>query len=112
MRGGEAGRAKPVASCGAPGPPGGFEAGASGSAGVTGVKVDCQAGVGMAGSAANGGPQLAQLYHHRLEQSVQHYFPGNHCINCMCHSTENIYRCACPSRGRALGGVALPSTRC
>lgn len=31
-------------------------------------------------------------FHAALEQSVERHFPGNHCINCMCHSTENIYR--------------------
>ena len=62
-------------------------------AGITGVKVDCQAGVGLAGSALHGGPIAALDYHSALESSVEQHFPGNHCINCMCHSTENLYRC-------------------
>ncbi|KAK9820373.1 hypothetical protein WJX72_009606 [[Myrmecia] bisecta] len=61
-------------------------------AGVTGVKVDCQAGVGLIGSALGGGPAMAAQYHSALEASVAAHFPGNHAINCMCHSTENIYR--------------------
>ena len=59
---------------------------------MTGVKVDCQAGVGLVGSALGGGPSLAAQYHSALETSVAQHFPGNHCINCMCHSTENFYR--------------------
>ena len=61
-------------------------------AGVTGVKVDCQAGVGMMGSRCGGGPLLAASFHAALEESIARHFPGNHCINCMAHSTENIYR--------------------
>eukprot|EP00803_Ostreobium_quekettii_P009062 evm.model.scf_1268.6 EVM.evm.TU.scf_1268.6 scf_1268:41483-45214(-) len=61
-------------------------------AGVDGVKVDCQAGVGLMGSCLGGGPALSKKFHAALESSVAKYFPGNHCINCMCHSTENIYR--------------------
>ena len=60
--------------------------------GVTGVKVDCQAGVGMVGSVTGGGPFVAARYHAALEDSVAKHFPGNDAINCMCHSTENIYR--------------------
>jgi len=62
-------------------------------AGITGVKVDCQAGVGMMGSRCGGGPLLAAGFHAALEESIARHFPGNHCINCMAHSTENIYRC-------------------
>jgi raffinose synthase len=61
-------------------------------AGVTGVKVDCQAGVGMVGSVLGGGPTVAARYHAALEDSVAAHFPGNDAINCMAHSTENIYR--------------------
>lgn len=61
-------------------------------AGITGVKVDCQAGVGLIGSAMGGGPAVAQQYHLALEESIKHHFPTNDCINCMCHSTENFYR--------------------
>lgn len=56
------------------------------------MKVDVQASVGLMGSKLGGGPHLTAQYHHSLEQSVQASFPGNHCINCMCHSTENLYR--------------------
>ena len=62
------------------------------AAGLTGVKVDCQAGVGVIGSSLGGGPAVALQYHTALEDSIRNNFPGNHCINCMCHSTENLYR--------------------
>ncbi|KAK3257512.1 hypothetical protein CYMTET_33404, partial [Cymbomonas tetramitiformis] len=61
-------------------------------AGVDGVKVDAQAGIALVSGAKGGGPALAALWHARLEASVKQHFPGNHVINCMCHSTENIYR--------------------
>ena len=61
-------------------------------AGVAGVKVDVQASVGLMGSNCGGGPDLTYKYHTSLEDSIQKHFPGNHCINCMCHSTENLYR--------------------
>ena len=64
-------------------------------AGISGVKVDCQAGVGLAGSTEGGGPQAALHLNGALEDSVAAHFPGNHCINCMCHSTENLYRWGC-----------------
>lgn len=60
--------------------------------GVDGVKVDVQATVGLMGSKLGGGPSMTLKYHQSLESSVQASFPGNHCINCMCHSTENLYR--------------------
>ena len=67
---------------------------ASGDAdnGVDGVKVDVQATVGLMGSKLGGGPAMTSTYHRSLESSVRAAFPGNHCINCMCHSTENLYR--------------------
>lgn len=61
-------------------------------AGITGVKVDCQAGVGLIGSELGGGPSLAAKYQAALESSATEYFSDNHVINCMCHSTENLYR--------------------
>jgi len=65
------------------------------SCGVDGVKVDVQGTIGLAGSAATdggpGGPALAAAYHRSLEASVARHFPGNHLINCMCHSTEDLY---------------------
>ncbi len=63
------------------------------TAGITGVKVDCQAGVGLIGSKRGGGPVVARNFHTALEESIRTHFPGNHAINCMAHSTENIYRC-------------------
>ena len=60
--------------------------------GVDGVKVDVQATVGLMGSKLGGGPAMTSTYHRSLESSVRAAFPGNHCINCMCHSTENLYR--------------------
>lgn len=62
------------------------------TAGVSGVKVDCQAGIGLMGSKCGGGPALAADFHAALEDSIALHFPGNHAINCMAHSTENIYR--------------------
>lgn len=59
---------------------------------IDGVKVDCQAGVGLVGSVVGGGPATARDFHAALEKSIQQHFPGNHAINCMCHSTENMYR--------------------
>lgn len=56
------------------------------------AQVDCQAGVGLVGSALGGGPALSRTFHAALEGSVAEHFPGNHAINCMCHSTENLYR--------------------
>jgi hypothetical protein len=64
------------------------------AAGITGVKVDCQAGVGLIGSRLGGGPAVAARYHAALEASIARHFPHNAMINCMCHSTENLYRCA------------------
>ncbi|BDA43643.1 probable galactinol-sucrose galactosyltransferase 2 [Coccomyxa sp. Obi] len=63
-------------------------------AGIDGVKVDCQSTLDMIGSSLGGGPALAAGYHAALEDSVAAHFPGNACINCMCHSTSDIYRMA------------------
>lgn len=65
--------------------------------GVDGVKVDVQSTVGLVGSRAGGGPALSAAYHASLEQSTRAHFPGNHLINCMCHSTEDLYRWAAPT---------------
>eukprot|EP00882_Tetradesmus_deserticola_P029817 GHRQ01033432.1.p1 GENE.GHRQ01033432.1~~GHRQ01033432.1.p1 ORF type:complete len:290 (+),score=96.95 GHRQ01033432.1:669-1538(+) len=62
------------------------------AAAVDGVKVDCQAGVGLVGSALGGGPAAARQFQAALEDSIAAHFPGNHAINCMCHSSENFYR--------------------
>ena len=56
------------------------------------MKVDCQAGVGLVGSELGGGPALAAQYQAALEASAARHFDDNHVINCMCHSTENLYR--------------------
>lgn len=56
------------------------------------LQVDCQAGLGLVGSVTGGGPALARSFHGALEDSISSHFPGNHAINCMCHSTENIYQ--------------------
>ncbi|KAG2488978.1 hypothetical protein HYH03_012419 [Edaphochlamys debaryana] len=69
--------------------------------GVDGVKVDCQAGVGLIGSALGGGAALSATYQAALEGSVARHFPGNHVINCMCHSTENLYRMSATAIARA-----------
>ncbi|KAF5843133.1 raffinose synthase or seed imbibition protein Sip1-domain-containing protein [Dunaliella salina] len=69
--------------------------------GVDGVKVDCQAGVGLVGSAMGGGPALSRAFHAALEDSIARNFEDNHAINCMCHSTENMYRMAGTSIARA-----------
>ncbi|KAK9915311.1 hypothetical protein WJX75_007444 [Coccomyxa subellipsoidea] len=61
-------------------------------AGVDGVKVDCQSTLDMIGSSLGGGPALAAGYHAALEDSVATHFPGNACINCMCHSSSDLYR--------------------
>jgi hypothetical protein len=56
------------------------------------VPPPAQAGVGLVGSALGGGPLLSSRFHAALEASIQKHFPANHAINCMCHSTENLYR--------------------
>jgi len=73
------------------------------SAGVDGVKVDVQSGItaaGMRGKGIADCPPLARLYTQSMEESVSSRFPSAsdsdagavECINCMCHSTENLYR--------------------
>jgi len=66
-------------------------------AGVDGVKVDVQSGVSSAGDGLGGGPHISKLYMKAMEASVAKRFTSNNgesvnCINCMCHSTENLYR--------------------
>jgi raffinose synthase len=74
-------------------------------AGVDGVKVDVQSGVSSAGDGVGGGPHISKLYMKAMEASVSKRFPsGNgavNCINCMCHSTENLYRHKATSVARA-----------
>ena len=70
--------------------------------------MDCQAGIGLMGSKRGGGPAVAAAFHGALEDSIRTHFPGNHAINCMAHSTENIYRCAGRrSRSAAAFGLDL-----
>jgi raffinose synthase len=75
------------------------------AAGVDGVKVDVQSGVSAVGDGVGGGPHIARLYTEAMENSVAERFPsGNgaaNCINCMCHSTENLYRYKSTSVARA-----------
>jgi len=59
--------------------------------GIDGVKVDCQAGVGLMPSPGGSAANSAEIQY-CLEESVKKHFPGNHIINCMCHSSENFYR--------------------
>eukprot|EP00536_Pseudo-nitzschia_multiseries_P007832 jgi/Psemu1/256612/estExt_Genewise1Plus.C_1890006 len=70
-------------------------------AGVDGVKVDVQSGITAAGMRGDGFPNcppLAKVYTQAMEESVTERFPSTsssgavECINCMCHSTENLYR--------------------
>jgi len=61
------------------------------SQGVDGVKVDCQAGIGLL-PCSEGTPSKSAKYHYALEDSVKRHFPGNHIINCMCHDSLNFYR--------------------
>ena len=60
--------------------------------GVDGVKVDCQSTLDMIGSTLGGGSAYSAKFHTVLEDSVGQHFPGNALINCMCHSTNNLYR--------------------
>mmetsp|Transcript_10037 Transcript_10037/g.17789 ORF Transcript_10037/g.17789 Transcript_10037/m.17789 type:complete len:1055 (-) Transcript_10037:2199-5363(-) len=67
------------------------------NAGVDGVKVDVQSGVSAAGSGVQSDYELARMYTQEMEQSVAERFPDGESgavetINCMCHSTENLYR--------------------
>jgi len=55
------------------------------------IQVDGQAVVGGLGQGLGGGPALARDLHASLEASVVRNFPSNGLINCMCHSTENIF---------------------
>ena len=74
-------------------------------AGVDGVKVDVQSGVTAAGSGVGGGPHIARLYTQAMENSVAQNFAAKdgsiHTINCMCHSSENLYRYKVTALARA-----------
>jgi raffinose synthase len=84
------------------------------AAGVDGVKVDVQSGVPALGGGVGGGPRLARMYTRAMEASVvEHFTEGGteeagsgssaaaHCINCMCHSTENLYQYSTTAVARA-----------
>ncbi len=68
----------------------------------------CQAGVGLIGSAMGGGAALSATYQAALEGSVARHFRGNHAINCMCHSTENLYRWASERSREQENGCGIP----
>jgi len=82
------------------------------AAGVDGVKIDVQSGItaaGMRGKAIDDCPPMAKLYTETMEDSVSRRFPSAsdadagavECINCMCHSTENLYRYKATAVARA-----------
>ena len=80
------------------------------AAGVDGVKIDVQSGVPAMGGGIGGGTRIAAAYMRAMEASVAKRFgvaavgtsgakecdagaaEGAHCINCMCHSTDNLYQ--------------------
>ena len=55
------------------------------------MKIDAQSGMGPMGNDAGGGPAIVNRHVQAMEASVAEHFEGNRCINCMCHSTENLY---------------------
>jgi raffinose synthase len=70
--------------------------------------VDVQSGVSAAGGGVGvgGGPHLARVYTEAMEDSVAKRFTNPETgaadtINCMCHSTENLYRYKLTSVARA-----------
>lgn len=56
------------------------------AAGVDGVKVDGQSGLGPFG-----GSEHVAEYVRAMEESVTAHFGSDRCINCMCHSSENLF---------------------
>lgn len=61
------------------------------TAGVDGVKVDGQALVTTLGGGLGGASELCRSLHAALNASVARNFGTGAAINCMCHSTDNIY---------------------
>ena len=59
--------------------------------GVDGVKIDAQSGMGVFGDGMGGGPAMVRRQVRAMEASVREHFPGNRCINCMAHSSENLF---------------------
>ena len=47
---------------------------------------------GPMGQGVGGGPSIVKRHVNAMEASVDEHFEGNRCINCMCHSTENLYQ--------------------
>ena len=78
---------------------------------MDGIKVDCQSTVDMIGSSLGGASVLSGSYHAALEESVAEHFPGNACINCMCHSTNDLYRCPPPVSGCDTGFTVRAAVR-
>jgi len=60
-------------------------------AGVDGVKVDGQALVTTLGAGLGGSSELCRTMHAAMNASVARNFGAGAAINCMCHSTDNIY---------------------
>ena len=62
-------------------------------AGVDGVKVDGQSGLTAFGVGRGGTSRMVRAHVHAMEASVRRHFGAdtNRCINCMCHSTDNLY---------------------
>ena len=60
------------------------------ASGVDGVKVDGQSGL-TAFRGSEGTSAMVRAHVHAMEASVAEHFESNRCINCMCHSTENLY---------------------
>ena len=64
-------------------------------------QVDGQSGIGPFGWRNGGGPSVVRRHVREMEASVSRHFEGNRCINCMCHSTENLYEYSSTSLIRA-----------
>ena len=64
--------------------------------GVDGVKADAQSGVGALGDGHGGGPRAVALFVGAMEKAGATHFASDDgsisVSNCMCHSTENLYR--------------------
>jgi len=60
-------------------------------AGIDGVKVDGQAVMASLGAGFRGGSALCRDMHFALNSSAARHFGAGNVINCMCHSTDNIY---------------------
>lgn len=65
------------------------------------LQVDVQSGIPALGGSIGGGPAIAAAYVEAMEDSVSEAFGAENCINCMCHSTENLYSYRCTAVARA-----------